>query len=379
MDPITASQSAGAVLNTIKDVVKFVNKTTGNISYGDVTKAMRVEPIVIVSNDLVNTEFMPDVMQSLQNIFAGYYMQAVTLVGDVNSVKAIKTLDKLNPNVSPIDRNWLYGMENYQFKLPTVVAPKVTFESYANKRNTYVDSEGKPYSLDTTMANKDNVTRLAENVNLSVGKIYTVTVKVTGENKETETVNLPISIRMMVNQVNEKSIVSMLTLMSRDTTFKERWHAYRAGKITFWKDLVLAQDIINESKKLMQNDKEGVLTEIFQRSNNSKLNSVFGASGLNLASATNIYVISKEVADVIESKLTSKLSNFKTREQLLKSGYCMILAVVDKTWERVTFYHRGIAAGSTVGIKDIRAGNKSGGPDVMEVMKALMLGNQPPI
>lgn len=368
MDPIATSQTAGAVLNTIKDVVKFVNNSTGNISYGDVTKPMRVEPIVIVSNDIVNTEFMPDVMQSLQNIFAGYYMQAVTLIGDVNSVKAVKTLDRLNPNASPIDRSWLYGMENYKFKLPTVTAPKVTFESY-----------GDTGAMNAQIANKDNVTRLAENVNLSVGKIYTVNVKITAADKSTETVSLPISVRMMVNQVSEKSIVSMLTLMSRDTTFKERWHAYRAGKITFWKDLVLAQDIIDESRKLMQNDKDGVLTEIFQRSNNSKLNAVFNSGNLNLASATNIYVISKEVADAIENKLTSKLSNFKTREQLLKSGYCMILAVVDKTWERVTFYHRGIAAGTTVGIKDIKAGNKSGGPDVMEVMKALMLGNQPPI
>ena len=364
MDPIVASQTYGAVLNTIKDVAQFVTNSSGNIAYSDITKKLRVEPIVIVSQDLTNTEFMPDIMQTLQSLFAGYYMQAVALVGNVNNVKAMKSLDRLNPNVNVVDSSWLYGFENYQFKLPNVKKPTISIESFGKES--------------MTMNGKDNVVRLSENANLSVGKMYDIALTVPNGDTETK-VNLPVSIRLMVNQVSEKAIVSMLTLMTRDSTLSERWHSYRSGKISFWKDLVLAQDLITDAKKMMQNDKNGAITEIFQRSNNAKLNSVFNKGTMNLASATNIYVISKEVADMIEDKLGSKLSNFKTRELLLKSGYCMILAVVDKTWERVTFYHRGISAASSVGIKDIKQSNKGGGPDVMEIMKALVIGGQPPI
>lgn len=367
MDPIATSQTAGAVLNTIKDVVKYAVKASGNVAYTDVSKSLRVEPIVIISQDLTNTEFMPDVMQSVQNLFVGYYLQAISLIGNINTVKAIKVLDKLNPNSSVANKSWMYGFENYKFKLPSVKVPQVTLESFGNENYT------------AKVFEKDINTRINENASLSVGKIFNVSLKVPINADKVEDVTVPVSVRLMVNQVSEKAIVSMLTMMSRDTTFKERWHAYRAGKISFIKDLVLCNDLIKDAKRVMQNDKDGVITQIFQRSTNSKLNSLFGSSGLNLASATNIYVISKEVADAIEAKLTSKLSNFKTREELLKSGYCMILAVVDKTWERVTFYHRGIAASSSVGIKDIKASNKGNGPDVTEIMKAILIGNQPPI
>lgn len=168
----------------------------------------------------------------------------------------------------------------------------------------------------------------------------------------------------------------MLTLMSRDSSFVERWHSWRSGNIS-WKDLVFANDLIREAKKMMQNDKEGVISEIFQRSNNAKLNSLFGNHGINLASASNIYVITSDVANEIERKTGTKISSFKAREEMLKSGYTMILVVIDKTWERVTFYHRGIPLGTTVGVKDMRASNKGNGPDIMDFLKAYMIGTNP--
>lgn len=370
MNPIAISQTSGAVLNTIKDVVKYVTASSGNVSYSDITKSMRVEPIVIVSQDLTNTEFMPDIMQTLQSLFAGYYMQAVSRVGNVNNVMAMKALDRLNPNSSTTDKSWMYGFEAFKHKLPTVTKPKVTLESFSEEKD-------KAFVTDMGANTKDNNVRLSENVNLSVGKIFDVGVTI-AQGDSSVKVNIPISIRLMVNQVSERAIVSMLTLMSRDTTMSERWHSYRAGKISFWKDLVLAQDLITDARKMMQNDKDGSISEIFQRSNNAKMNSVFNKGSMNLASATNMYVISKEVADIIESKV-GKLSSYKNRELLLKSGYCMILVVVDKTWERVTFYHRGLAVPTVVGVKDIKVSNKGGGPDIMEIMKALVIGGQPPI
>lgn len=394
MTPLALNMSAAAaghVLNTISQVSTYLKKAEGNTSLIDITNVARVEPIAIVSQDCVNLEYMPDVMQTLQSLFTAYYLQALAVTTNISNVSVGKILGRLNPNVSgkkfafesikgePVYTNeafstpWLYAAENYKYKLPSVSfyamednakeEPGVDKETKEKKDKVF----GKGYGID---GSKD-LSPITDSTSLSVGKLINVTIK-----ENDQSVIVPLSIRLFVSSVPDKNLVSMLTLQNRDTTFKERWHAYRAGKIDFVKDLILCQDLIDESKKAMMKDKDGVISEIFQRSNNSKLSSMFG-SDLNLASASNLYVISEATQAAIENKLSSKLSNFKTREQLFKSGYMMILVVVDRTWERVTFYHRGISAATSMGIKDIKAANKGSGPDISDILKAYMLGNSP--
>lgn len=373
MNPLNIVAGGNSALNKIRELVGVNKKLSGNVSLTELTKSTRVEPIVIVSQDCMNVEFLPNVMQSCQSLFIGYYLQAVALIANVKGVSAARVLDKLNPNGGgSIVSDWFYGSENYKFSLPTTKKRNITLESYAMEADTKVGDKEKPASASGIEVTDGKVIgNIHESANLSIGKMFNVSIQ-----KDEVKMTVPISVRLLVNSVNERAIISMLTLMSRDSSFKERWHSWRAGSIG-WKDLVFANDLIKESKKMMQNDKEGVISEIFQRSNNAKLNSLFGDNGINLASASNIYVITTEVANEIERKTGTKINSFKAREEMLKSGYTMILVVIDKTWERVTFYHRGIPMGTTVGVKDLRASNKGGGPDIMDFVKAFMLGNNP--
>lgn len=387
MTPIAiaaAAAAGGQVLNTIRSTVNYINKLEGNTSLTDITQVSRVEPITVVSQDCLNLEYLPDVMNSLQSIFTAYYLQALAITTNISNVKVGKILGKLNPNTQsktntklwgfesykdePTYTNasfgtpWLYVEENYKYKLP-VLSSSLSLEDEKGVRRGPADG----YEV------KDlkQLTPITDVTNLSVGKLINITITENGQS-----VVVPISVRLMVTSVPEKSLVSMLTMQNRDTTFKERFHAYRAGKIGFIKDLILCQDLIDESKKSMMKDKDGVISEIFQRSNNSKLTTLFGGD-LNLASASNLYVISEATQSTIEQKLSSKLSNFQTREKLFKSGYMMILVVVDRTWEMVTFYHRGLATGTTIGVKSLKASNKGTGPDIGDILKAYMIGNSP--
>lgn len=226
----------------------------------------------------------------------------------------------------------------------------------------------------------DNAVRtLQENADLSVGKLINVTIQ-----HQSNKINLPISIRLLVSQLPEKSIVDILTMHSRSTSFTERFHAWKAGRISFVKDLMFCQDLIDAHKKALMNDKDGVLSEMVYRSNNAKglniLSLVFNGaknSKVNMASASNLYVISEATRDAIESKLGGKLSSVSVREKLFTSGYMMILCIIDRTWERITFYHRGLHLPTTVSLKDIRISNKGKGPDIGDILKAYTLGNSP--
>lgn len=382
---------SGQVLNTISKIPDYLKKANGNISLIDITDVARVEPIAVVSQDCVNLEYMPDVMQTLQSLFTAYYLQALAITTNISDVSVSKILGRLNPNTNgaaamasrlsfesykgeptynteAFSTPWLYAVENYKYKLPMI---SMESNDVAVINDSEEEKKKKKTEQDKFTIDGKQLTPITDTTNLSVGKLINVTIR-----ENDQSVVVPLSIRLFVTSVPDKNLVSMLTMQNRDTTFKERWHAYRSGKISFIKDLILCQDLIDESKKAMMKDKDGVISQIFQRSNNAKLTSLFGGD-LNLASASNLYVISEAGQAAIEQKLSSKLSNFKTREMLFKSGYMMILVVVDRTWERVTFYHRGIAAGTSVGIKDIKAANKGSGPDISDILKAYMLGNSP--
>jgi hypothetical protein len=55
----------------------------------------------------------------------------------------------------------------------------------------------------------------------------------------------------------------------------------------------------------------------------------------------------------------------------------MILCVIDREWERVTFYVRNITAGSEYSVKELKAASAGKGPDILDILKAYNLGTAP--
>ena len=108
MDPFTAGTTvAGAihVAGQVKDTLLTARKEAVGInayiktgSLIDVGKLARVEPICLVDADVINLEYTPIIMQSLQSIFSGYYLQAISLTGNVGGISIASKLAPLNPN-----------------------------------------------------------------------------------------------------------------------------------------------------------------------------------------------------------------------------------------------------------------------------------------
>jgi hypothetical protein len=369
--------ASGTVIQTISELAKKSAQYSSRVKPGSLvefTQSARVEPLCILGSDVVNLEFMPLVMQSLQSIFTGYYLQAIALTTQVNSVKVIKVLDKLNPNRTAdlssmlsnafesfkeankkVLPNWRLATESYKWRLPTT------------KNLPAVESELLALGA---VSNTQKV--ISELANLSVGKM--VDVRISGE--DGGKMSIPISIRLIANRMPEPTLVHLMSLGSNDSSFKERYHAWRAGRLSFVKDLILCQDIITAHKKALMTDKDGVYSEIINRVNKNKIVSM-QSGDVSLASASNLFVISQNTAEAIEQKLYGKLSNPKVREKIFNTTYAMIIVVVDPYTEKVTFYHRGIAAASTMSVGDLKVANKGSGPDVSEIMKAFMAGSSP--
>lgn len=357
-------------LKTVLGMGAAANNYTKTSSLVDATKLARVEPLTIVSKDCVSLEYLPDVMQSLLSIFSGYYLQAVALSAKIDNVKVYKVLDRLNPDRDMSGLIASMSMESYrgattqmesayQYRLPRSL--NVGLEDSAADREARLPSP----DFETNDANTKLVSEVA---NLAVGKILNVDISFNGQSK-----TIPVTVRLASAIIPNSSILHILALKTEDNTMNERWHAYRSGRISFWKDLVLCQDLIDTHKQALMEDNAGAYSEIIRRANNAKK---FGMLDQNpsLASASNLFVISEAVAKEVEMKLGGKLSNPRVRQLAFENTYAMIIAVVDREFERVTFYHRGIAASTDVSIKDIRASNKNKGPDIMDILKSYQLG-----
>lgn len=327
----------------------------------DYTAVTRVEPICLIDTDVVNDEMLPDVMQSLQSIFAGYYLQAMAISTNVGRISVMHHLDKLNPKRNPVDSaidtaGWLMAMESYKHRLPMP------------DNQLAMEAEGEQTKA---ILGRDTLPTLRDLANLSVGKM--LSVEITDGN---HTATIPVSIRLMASSIPTGNLIHILSVGNKDTSVKERYHAWRAGRLEFIRDLIFCQDLIDAHRKNLIEDKTGVYGEILKRRQNNRVSTMLSGNP-SVASASNLLVCSSETIEALEAELSIKFKDFASREKIFKATYMMIIAVVDRQWSRVTFYHRGINTTTEVGLRDLRSANKNTGPDVAEILKAYQLGNSP--
>jgi hypothetical protein len=390
----------------------------------DYTAVSRVEPIALVDADVLYEEMLPEVMQSLQSIFTGYYLQAVAISNTIGKIDVVRHLDRLNPsrngmnNAMLAGQGWLMATESYKHKLPVPgdepaleqLALEATNIDQANydlavdKYNLDVDTaeiqrqqhdEKMAYSkqkdamshinqrdqidiaMDKTYGSseqgfgRDTMATMKELTNLSVGKMFTVEIS-----DGLHRASIPVSVRLMASSMPTNSLVHILSAGNQDLTVKERYHAWKSGRLSFVKDLIFCQDLIDAHRKNLMADKEGIYSTILRRSRGNQLSTIVSGNP-SVATASNLVVISGDSAAKLELQINGKLRDFRTREKIFKATYMMIMVVIDKQWQRATFYHRGIALATEVGVRDLKVANKGNGPDVSDILKAYQMGNAP--
>lgn len=374
MDLIKEVNSA---LSTIARVIDyFKTNIAGHVkdsSLTQLTKLTRAEPMTLISQDCANLEYLPSLLNTLTSIYSGYYLQAVSILSSaVTNVEVVKVLDALNPNRDSTgfllqgrsdaakDAGRLFATENFKHSLPTRL---VTAMEEANRQ-------------------QDNLKVIYELENLAVGKLLNVDITVPGQGVDkngrpcNQTVTVPITVRLAPYIVNQDSLNYIFTHRKEQDSIVERYHSWRAGRISLIRDAIFCQDLIDEYRKAALKDKSGALQEIITRVNGNR---GFGLLTKNpsLAISTNLYVISSDAAAAVEAKLGQRFSSAQGREKIFQGTYAMIIAVVDTEREFVNFYFNGIAQPSTISVRALKASGNKKGPDVTDIMKVLLEGRAP--
>lgn len=392
------------------------------------TKATRVEPITLIDQRAIALPYLHDVLQASNSIFIGYYLQAVSLLVNVGSINVVKLLDSLNPQrdvkdaanaylVDKVNRDKpsLLSLESYSTCLP-VPAETASLEDQArfndiakhqldknfNKFDDAVHqtskAAGHTMNVDTkaevrelvngadagqmqnlsdkavgTMGERGgsvNFDAVKEATNLSVGKLVEVSIQ-----QDKHKATFPIQVRLIATIMASSVLSHILGDGSRDITWKERYHGWRANQLDFWRDIVMAEDLIQERRKALMKDDTGAYAEILKRRAGNAAAGVMSATP-SIGTASNIVIMTQQTAKELELSIGGRLSDAHTRKKVFDNTYIMIMVILDTEWEQVTIYHRGIALPTKLSIKELKVANKGSGPDVAEILKAYQLGSQ---
>ena len=300
------------------------------------------------------------------------------LAGDPNA--STKQLGALNTRLG----NLTTGMEKFDLTLQAAMTNRNNVQKNLNdardKLAIALDVEVRLTEAGKERANEPGKTKQSINYdtkpimeisNLAVGKLLNVEIQI-----DNNSMKYPVQVNLAPCSLTNASILHILARTSEDHSFTERFHSWRAGRISLINDLIFCQDMIREHKKALMEDTEGVISEIVRRANNAKGVGLL-TQNPSLASASSLFVISSTVARELENKLGGKLSNMRIREKAFENSYAMIIAVIDPDMERVTFYHDGINAATDVSIREISASNKSKGPDIMDMLNLYKQGAAP--
>ena len=131
-----------AVINTIADIMKKTNDLTkSGGSLNEYTKALRVEPIVLIDQSVESLPYTEDILKTCLTMFSAYYLQAIAISVNVGKVDVARMFDHLNPERG-MSGGWT--MEGISLINPDIYQsglPKINFTSLSNEGLSNSDAE----------------------------------------------------------------------------------------------------------------------------------------------------------------------------------------------------------------------------------------------
>lgn len=392
------------------------------------TQIARVEPIVLIENTLTFHDAMPDIQQTILQIFSGYYLQAIAMDATVGNISVRRTLDKLNPNRNVGDSIVAAGLLavgtenldegpklpnlglNQTFQLrPAIEAfkesarleasmessdehtdylkeVKVQKDIYKKDRfgNNILNDKGQPIKVGTvTSTYKDSdaaerklqmadaIRESKELANLAVGKLLNVEIT-----REGVSASVPVAVRLQTASMPADHIVSFLAFGDRDLSAKERYHGWRSGRLEFWKDIIFVKDQLEQDRKRRLQDKSGMYSKITDQKLRNKIASLVSLNP-TVATMSNVVVISEETLKRLESEINQRFTNFNIREKIFKETSLMLFVVVDTLRNRVKIYHQSIPQPTELSFNEIKRASKDSGSNIADILAAFQVGQAP--
>lgn len=189
-------------------------------------------------------------------------------------------------------------------------------------------------------------------------------------------INVPVSVRMRPMSVPKIVLRELVAMGDIRNSWKERWHRMRSGELSLVSDWIFQMDRLKEKRKLITLDKQGLYKEMIERRKNNRASAALSGN-VSIGSAASFIVISKETAKEVELRTAMPIENPEFRKRIFAENSAMMIMVVDREWETIDCYTRGVSGVANWTFKQFEGLSKGNGPDITEIMKAYMVGQNP--
>lgn len=386
-------ETGGAGLSLLSRVLDIFRASKAD-NYFDYTQVLRVTPTTIVDADLELVPYIKDVLMTTNQLVAALYLQAATLMCTVGKIDIRRHLDQLNPNRQPLDNLLRSGKDligessyfrsvqkqkavsgrildvnAYRYGLP----PTTTMAGEDDRYYEEVDRKNASSSGGDAKAG-DTVKEIRESSNLVTGIVLSVPIS-DGQHEATV---YPV-VQLAITMLDSESVVEILDPTDHDRQMSFRWRNSRLSKsfIESAIDMVTCKDMLDKERRKILKDKTGIYQESNARMRRNFMSGVFSGSP-SIAQCTNIAVINETTATKLELAMDGELSDFKVRQRIFAAGGYMMLVVVDREVDRITFYYQNIVQGNTVRPDDIKSKGGSGSaPNISEILTAFRASSAP--
>lgn len=424
-----------AKLSHIDIIPKPVIDTTNQLrddGYDALLRHTRVEPFAIVDNTVVGQHYTEALYRVSLNVLIAYYLQAVSLLNVGKGIPPIKLLRRLSPEGGVMTlENYVAMLEDIKPHIDSGLS-MLTIEAstpgntsnqatgqpnnpqYRNaprggnrgrgasnqQRNNYSTINGQtnqsstqsstqqtqatptvtqPPASNTPTKNKYDETsgsslKMSEMTvkksNILIGNQLTIEFD-TGERKTPINVN----VRYDIIETPPDLLVHYLSSGSPDYSFSTRFRQLRAGKISFWEDFIATTDLLDDQRKLMLMDKANLLKNIIERRGAAIINAASGG-GRNYGISSNCLIISTNTMRAVEAKMRGTIDNERVITSIFNVLSLLVLVVVDKEYERFTFYFRNKQTPTTVSAKVLKSGATEK-EDSLEALAKALASNRP--
>lgn len=312
----------------------FYDRQIGSLT--QYTKPFNIMSRLYIEQNIANDDIALPIIGMLNQLYCSYVISALNLNNFVVGGRTVRDLLKLVSTEAYVDvlaaSENLFGKEDQ---------PIMSME--ASVVNLDPDSQrlvsGRVIELDIQIPTS-KVTDTIETD--GAGNVKKVEKK--NERGNLTSAKLTIYVQLIPYIVASDTIGGFINL-NFSPTLALRWKQYKAGEIKFWKDFILARDLIAKEAAAVKSDKSGVLYDMLNKSSNALFKwmlNMTGVAGERHNIANSILVCDKRTFQTAAAGSGLDFRQTGQRQAFFRKTMMMIVVLVDTMYNNVEMYFNGI-------------------------------------
>jgi hypothetical protein len=348
------------------------------------TKPFTIESPIFIQQSvfLGNTDMLNDVINSIHDLTISYLIVSFKLDQGIGSGKKVKDLLSRVSTNSDDQAQSRQNVDNL-YNLALKAASSESFNPFFHELDEIVNIFSKSFDPKTIKSIKMSKEEKQGEDSKSIisGRLVEIEYNLTsgqGEFEKSVTVKVPLLVRL-IPRVFPDSIVSALISATIPQSFSQRYFQYKAGEISFFKDLVFQMDILRKKEKALKQDKSGTYSSVlFKKLENDdkKYKHIFlgktGENNINLHNATFIFDASSLKKGANDAGI--KFDNYASRQRFFNNTGSMFVLGVDQAFSMVDFYIDSIVNVGGYTFNQLKKQSNKTNMDILEIVKALQAG-----